>query len=96
MTSTQDYLFLLAEFEVFGTRNWANSYEQNYQVQYAYYQAGNSRIAYRHTSTASAVWWWLRSPNYYNNYTFLVVYTDGTYSSYTANYSGGVRPGFAV
>ena len=46
VTSTQDYLFLLAEFEVFGTRNWANSYEQNYQVQYAYYQAGNSRIAY--------------------------------------------------
>ena len=96
VTSTQDYLFLLAEFEVFGTRNWANSYEQNYQVQYAYYQAGNSRIAYRHTSTASAVWWFLRSPYYnYSNY-FLVVYTDGYYSYYNANYSGGVRPGFVV
>lgn len=96
VTSTQDYLFLLAEFEVFGTRNWANSYEQNYQVQYAYYQAGNSRIAYRHTSTASAVWWWLRSP--FCNYTtsFLIVHTDGSYGDYNANSSGGVRPGFAV
>ena len=96
VTSTQDYLFLLAEFEVFGTRNWANSYEQNYQVQYAYYQAGNSRIAYRHTSTASAVWWWLRSPRYTNGNNFLIVYADGTYSSFNAYYSGGVRPGFAV
>ena len=95
VTSTQDYLFLLAEFEVFGTRNWANSYEQNYQVQYAYYQAGNSRIAYRHTSTASAVWWWLRSPRYNSN-SFLIVGTDGYYSTNRANDSGGVRPGFAV
>ena len=96
VTSTQDYLFLLAEFEVFGTRNWANSYEQNYQVQYAYYQAGNSRIAYRHTSTASAVWWFLRSPFYYSNFTFLIVHTDGGYGNDNADYSGGVRPGFVV
>ena len=96
VTSTQDYLFLLAEFEVFGTRNWANSYEQNYQVQYAYYQAGNSRIAYRHTSTASAVWWWLRSPTYNDGNTFLIVNTDGHYNGGSAHYSGGVRPGFAV
>ena len=94
--STQDYLFLLAEFEVFGTRNWANSYEQNYQVQYDYYRAGNSRVAYRHTSTASAVWWWLRSPYYNNNYTFLIVYTDGGYGNGNAYNSGGLRPGFAV
>ena len=96
VTSTQDYLFLLAEFEVFGTRNWANSYEQNYQVQYAYYQAGNSRIAYRHTSTASAVWWWLRSPDCDHTYDFLGVLTDGGYDYHDANNSGGVRPGFAV
>ena len=96
VTSTQDYLFLLAEFEVFGTRNWANSYEQNYQVQYAYYQAGNSRIAYRHTSTASAVWWWLRSPYCNYNYYFLIVNTDGTCYTGGAGSSGGVRPGFAV
>ena len=96
VTSTQDYLFLLAEFEVFGSRSGANSYEQNYQLQYAYYQAGNSRVAYRHTSTASAVWWWLRSPNYNNNNTFRNVYTDGTTTGTLANYSAGVRPGFAV
>ncbi|MCM1223111.1 MAG: hypothetical protein NC548_52535, partial [Lachnospiraceae bacterium] len=35
--ATVDYLPLLAEFEVFGSRSYANSYEKNYQAQYAYY-----------------------------------------------------------
>ena len=96
VTSTTDYLFLLAEFEVFGSRSGANSYEQNYQLQYAYYQAGNSRVAYRHTSTASAVWWWLRSPCCSNANAFRPVATDGATTNYRANYSAGVRPGFAV
>ena len=96
VTSTQDYLFLLAEYEVFGTRSGANSYEQNYQAQYAYYQAGNSKIANRHTSTASAVWWWLRSPSYNTGSNFLIVDAGGGYTTDLANISGGVRPGFAV
>ena len=41
-----------------------------------------------------AVWWWLRSPNYNNNLSFLYVYTDGYYGYYYANYCAGVRPGF--
>lgn len=61
VTATADYLFLLAEFEVFGTRYWANQYEQNSQKQYDYYKAGNSRVAYNHSAVSTAVWWWLRS-----------------------------------
>jgi hypothetical protein len=64
VTATADYLFLLAEFEVFGTRYWANQYEQNSQKQYDYYKAGNSRVAYNHSAVSTAVWWWLRSANY--------------------------------
>ena len=52
VTATTDYLFLLAEFEVFGTRYGANSAEQNYQLQYDYYKAGNSRVAYNHTAVS--------------------------------------------
>lgn len=62
VTATKDYLFLLAEFEAFGTRYGANSAEQNYQLQYDYYKAGNSRVAYNHSAVSTAVWWWLRSP----------------------------------
>ena len=64
VTATTDYLFLLAEFEVQGVRAYANSYEQNSQAQYDYFKAGNSKIAYRHTATGTAVWWWLRSAAY--------------------------------
>ena len=74
VTATTDYLFLLAEFEVFGTRYGANSAEQNFQLQYDYYKAGNSRVAYNHTAVSTAVWWWLRSPNYGSNYTLRRLY----------------------
>ena len=94
VNATTDYLFDLAEFEVFGTRYIANSYEQNYQLQYDYYKAGNSKVAYKHSAVSTAVWWGLRSPNYNNNNNFVIVNTDGNYNNNNANNSGGLRPGF--
>ena len=94
VTATTDYLVLYAEFEVFGSRSGANSYEQNYQVQYPYYQAGNSKVAYKHNALDTAVWWWLRSPNYNNNNNFQAVNTSGGNNNNNANNSGGVAPGF--
>ena len=96
VTATTDYLFLLAEFEVFGTRSGANQYEQNSQAQYDYYKAGNSRVAYNHSAVSTAVWWWLRSPAYNNNGYFRDIYTDGSTDLNIASYSAGVRPGFAA
>ena len=96
VNTTTDYLFDLAEFEVFGTRYYANTYEQNYQLQYDYYKAGNSKVAYKHSAVSTAVWWGLRSPNYNNNTYFMIVWTDGYYTYISANYSGGLRPGFAA
>ena len=96
VTATTDYLFLLAEFEVFGTRYYANNTEQNSQAQYAFYKAGNSRIAYRHSSTSTAVWWWLRSPYPNINYYFCAVGADGTNTGNFASWSAGVVPGFST
>ena len=96
VTATADYLFLLAEFEVFGTRYYANQYEQNSQKQYEYYKAGNSRVAYNHSAVSTAVWWWLRSAYYNYSHGFCGVGTDGSYDHNTAHYSAGLRPGFAV
>lgn len=96
VTATTDYLFDLAEFEVFGTRNWANQYEQNSQLQYDYYKAGNSKVAYKHSAVSTAVWWGLRSPYYNNSHYFVIVWTDGTYVNDYAYSSGGLRPGFAA
>ena len=96
VTATTDYLFLLAEFEVQGVRAYANSYEQNSQAQYDYFKAGNSKIAYRHTATETAVRWWLRSARYGSSFDFCGVASGGSYSYYSAHYSLGVLPGFAV
>ena len=66
------------------------------KLQYDYYKAGNSKVAYKHSAVSTAVWWGLRSPYYGTNNYFLIVWTDGTYSSRNAYISGGLRPGFAA
>ena len=96
VTATKDYLFLLAEFEAFGTRYGANSAEQNYQLQYDYYKAGNSRVAYNHSAVSTAVWWWLRSPYDNDSTSFRTVSAGGGSYHSSAYYSAGVRPGFTV
>ena len=96
VTATTDYLWLLAEFEVQGSRTYANSYEKNYQQRYEYYSKGNSKVAYRHSATGSTAWWWLRSANYYSYNIFCIVWTDGSANSFNASISGALLPGFAV
>ena len=96
VTATTDWLFLLAEFEYHGSRSYANSAEQNYQQQYAYYQAGNSKVHYRHDNTGTAVNAWCRSVYASDSTTFCLVRTDGTASYDAADYSWAVAPGFAA
>ena len=96
VTATTDYLWLLAEFEVQGGRSYANQYEQNSQLQYDYYKAGNSKIAYKHTAVGTAVWWWLRSPSYNGSIYFCSVYTGGGSDYNNAYYSAALLPGFAT
>lgn len=96
VTKSVDYLPLLAEYEIFGTRSYANSAEQNYQAQYQYYKNGNSKVKYRHSSTSSTAYWWERSPYYNNSTGFCFVYTNGGANYNTARYSNGLAPAFRV
>ena len=96
VTASVDYLPLLAEYEIFGTRSYANSSEQNHQAQYAYYSAGNSKVKYRHSATSSTAWWWERSPHYHNSNAFCSVYADGYADINDAGNSIGVAPAFRV
>lgn len=96
ISATTDYLWLLAEYEVQGTRSYANSYEQNYQAQYAYYANGNSKIKYKHAATSAAVSWRLRSPRYGNYSNFCTVNTDGSAYYTAADISRALAPAFAV
>ena len=96
VTKTVDYLPLLAEFEIFGTRSYANSAEKNYQQQYQYYKNGNSKVKYRHSSTSSTAHWWERSPYYSSSNSFCYVNTTGNANTNYARYSHGLAPAFRV
>lgn len=96
VTVTSEEVFLLAEFEVFGARTYANSAEQNYQTQYAYYSAGNSKVKYRHSSTGSTARWWLRSVEASNSRNFCFVIASGSTGVDYAYYSQGFAPAFCV
>ena len=97
VTSSLDYLPLLAEQEIFGgNRTYSNQYEKNSQVQYAYYSAGNSKVKYRHSATGSTADWWERSPGYANYNAFCTVNTNGSADNYSAWNSFGLAPAFMV
>ena len=97
VTATTDEIFLLAEYEVFGTISRGNSNESSKQKQYDYYSAGNSKIKYNHSATSTAVTWWLRSPRASSSTAFVRVFTDGTVDGYGGAYtSSGFAPGFCV
>ena len=97
VTSSLDYLPLLAEQEIFGgNRTYSNQYEKNSQVQYAYYSAGNSKVKYRHSATGSAAYWWERSPYYANSNLFCSVDTNGNAGRNNARISYGLAPAFMV
>lgn len=96
VTATTDDIFLLAEWEVFGARSYANSAEQNYQAQYAYYSAGNSKVRYRHSSTGSTAGWWLRSVRADGSYAFCYVAASGSADDRSAYRSYGFAPAFCV
>lgn len=95
-TATEDEVFLLAEYEIFGTRIYASTQEPNYLKQYSYYSAGNSKVKYKHNATTTAAFWWERSPISDNSYYSCYVYTDGMGGNGGADYSYGVSPAFKV
>ena len=96
VTATQDELYLLAEFEIFDARTYANSAEQNYQKQYAYYVAGNSKVKYNHSSAATDVFWWERSASATSANYFCFVTIFGTAASHYADRSYGLVVAFKV
>ena len=85
VTQTTDKIFLLSEYEVFGTISGANSAEQNYQSRYQYFTNRNSAKMYQYGSTSDYAAYWLRSPSISSNTSFR-----------QATQSGGVQSNVAT
>lgn len=96
VTSNSNEVYYLAEYEVFGANTSANANEPAQQAQYAYYQAGNSKVKYRSDKTSSAATWWLRSPNRTTSTGFCLVSAGGYAAGNAAYYSNGSAPCFKV
>ena len=92
---SDDYLFLPAEKEVFGTRSYSPKAEANALTQFAYYKNGGSKIKSL-PGSVSAVHWWLRSIGYNTTNSFCIVNTSGSARNYTASGPNGAAPCFCV
>lgn len=92
VTASSEEFYLPAEFEVHGARSYANSAEQNYQTQLAYYKAGNSKVKYKHNATGTAATVWCRSAYCYYSTIFCNVGASGDAGNGSAYYSLGVAP----
>ena len=90
---SDDYLFLPAEKEVFGTRTYSPLKEGKALTQFAYYKNGGSKIK---SLSGSAVWWWLRTVNYNSSSHFCGVGISGGADFGTASVSHGAAPCFCV
>lgn len=86
--TTNDKLFLLSEIEIFGSTTYSFAGEGK---QYAYYQAGNSKVK---NLSGSANSWWERSPRSSNSTHFCIVNSNGTAGASYASDSYGVAFGF--
>ena len=90
---SDDYMFLPAEKEVFGTRSYSPTTEANALTQFAYYKSGGSKIK---SLSGSAVTWWLRSVYYDINSYFCFVSPSGGANFTSASFTGGAAPCFCV
>ena len=86
--TTNDKLFLLSEIEIFGSTTYSFAGEGK---QYAYYQAGNSKVK---NLSGSADGWWERSPYSSGSTAFCGVNSNGCADAYYASRSSGVAFGF--
>lgn len=102
VTPTSDRIWLLAEYEVLGSKKEADTKEQNFQAQYSYYANGNSTVKIGHNGTtdtnsqlSGGVNWWLRSASLDEGY-FCCINYNGNGSTSSERSSRGFAPGFMV
>lgn len=86
--TTNDKLFLLSEIEIFDSAIGSAAAEG---TQYAYYQAGNSKVKNRNGIVDV---WWDRSPRSFSSTSFCCVDGSGGADSSGASNSNGVAFGF--
>lgn len=108
VTTTIDFLPLLAEFEIHGARTYANSAEQNHQAQYKYFKDGNIdpfaadvndqyvTTKYKYSDQSLEGNWLCRSPSSASGRHFCCVNDTGHETTKKASFNNDVAPMFKV
>ena len=85
-----DTLWIPSATDVFGAGDWWNEEPDSFQLEI--FKREPVRVK---EHIGDGTWfWWLRSPNASNSYTFVIVGADGTVDYNTADCSLGFAPGF--
>jgi hypothetical protein len=87
--TSQDYISLFAEKEVFGTTTYSNTTEAAALSQIEYYKTTSNRIK---QINGSNYYWWERSPFSSSAGNFCHVTSNGSAGGYLASDAGGVAP----
>lgn len=96
VVTSQDKLFLLAEREIFATRQFSLQAEWNALKRWQYYANNDTAAARVKKRNGSATSWWERSAMSGNSYSFCIVPASGSASNGNAGFSGGVSPAFCI
>ena len=96
VTTSEDTLFLLSEYEVLGRRVYANTAEQNYQKQYEYYKGNVDLKRYKHNDPTSSWAWWTRSTYATQATRFRSFDSSGNPGSNIATSNYGIAPAFNI
>ncbi len=96
VTSTQDKIFLLSEYELTGQTKNSNSFEAQFQKQYAFYANGNSKIKYKHLDTTTKCCYWLRSVSAQGQDVWCYADTEGYIYKDRISTSNGFSPCFVI
>ncbi len=96
VTSTLDKIWLLSEFEVYGTRTYANSAEKNYQKQYDYYKSNYKGKRWLDGEYWMVGHWSLRSVYKGNISGFCSGYSNDNPRYVSGDHSCIFAPGFMV
>ena len=91
ITTTDDYVWLPREYEIFGGTTYAAATEAQYCRQYPIFATAAQRIR---TNNGVAADWWEASAHVSGSTTFCFVYTDGSADNHGAGYSIGLVPCF--
>lgn len=96
--STEDYLPLLSEYEIFGQAGYASSYEKTYCTLYDFYSNANVKTRYDYSNRSSTRIWWTRTPSPFSIYNWIYVPAGNATGGYTnyPYYIYGVAPLFKI